>query len=79
MAMKRQSARMLTEAMVGAGLSKWDAEALVNNFMVRNYRLTKGTIPAQDDIPAASLHSRYVPVLIRNGKRYGWYRRPQQI
>ena len=23
MAMKRQSARMLTEAMVGAGLSKW--------------------------------------------------------
>ncbi len=50
MAMKRQSARMLTEAMVGAGLSKWDAEALVNNFMVRNYRLTKGTIPAQDDM-----------------------------
>ena len=30
MAMKRQSARMLTEAMVGAGLSKWEAEALVN-------------------------------------------------
>lgn len=29
MAMKRQSARMLTEAMVGAGLSKWEAEALV--------------------------------------------------
>jgi len=31
MAMKRQSARMLTEAMVGAGLSKWEAEALVNS------------------------------------------------
>lgn len=30
MAMKRQSARMLTEAMVGAGLSLWEAEALVN-------------------------------------------------
>jgi hypothetical protein len=29
MAMKRQSARMLTEAMVGAGISKWEAEALV--------------------------------------------------
>jgi hypothetical protein len=29
MAMKRQSARMLTEAMVGAGLSKWEAEALI--------------------------------------------------
>jgi len=28
-AMKRQSARMLTEAMVGAGLSKWEAETLV--------------------------------------------------
>jgi DNA-binding transcriptional regulator YhcF (GntR family) len=31
MAMKRQSARMLTEAMVGAGLSKWEAEALVTS------------------------------------------------
>jgi DNA-binding transcriptional regulator YhcF (GntR family) len=31
MAMKRQSARMLTEAMVGAGLSKWEAEALVSS------------------------------------------------
>ena len=31
MAMKRQSARMLTEAMVGAGLSKWEAEALVDS------------------------------------------------
>jgi len=31
MAMKRQSARMLTEAMVGAGLSKWEAEALVGS------------------------------------------------
>lgn len=31
MAMKRQSARMLTEAMVGAGLSKWEAEALVKS------------------------------------------------
>lgn len=30
MAMKRQSARMLTEAMVGAGLSKWEAEALIS-------------------------------------------------
>jgi len=30
MAMKRQGARMLTEAMVGTGLSKWEAEALVN-------------------------------------------------
>lgn len=31
MAMKRQSARMLTEAMVGAGLSKWEAQALVSS------------------------------------------------
>jgi hypothetical protein len=31
MSMKRQSARMLTEAMVGAGLSKWEAEALVSS------------------------------------------------
>jgi hypothetical protein len=31
MAMKRQSARMLTEAMVGAALSKWEAEALVKS------------------------------------------------
>jgi hypothetical protein len=31
MAMKRQSARMLTEAMVGAGLSKWEGEALVSS------------------------------------------------
>jgi hypothetical protein len=31
MAMKRQSARMLTEAMLGAGLSKWEAEALVSS------------------------------------------------
>lgn len=31
MAMKRQSARMLTEAMVGAGLSKWEGEALVGS------------------------------------------------
>ena len=31
LAMKRQSARMLTEAMVGAGLSKWEAEALVGS------------------------------------------------
>lgn len=31
LAMKRQSARMLTEAMVGAGLSKWEAEALVSS------------------------------------------------
>jgi hypothetical protein len=31
MAMKRQSARMLTEAMLGAGLSKWEAEALVTS------------------------------------------------
>lgn len=31
MAMKRQSARMLTEAMVGAGLSKWEAQALVGS------------------------------------------------
>lgn len=31
MAMKRQSARMLTEAMAGAGLSKWEAEALVTS------------------------------------------------
>ena len=31
MAMKRQSARMLTEAMAGAGLSKWEAEALVQS------------------------------------------------
>ncbi len=30
MAMKRQSARMLTEAMVGAGLSKCEVQALVN-------------------------------------------------
>lgn len=31
MAMKRQSARMVTEAMLGTGLSKWEAESLVSS------------------------------------------------